>query len=119
MSRRRTRKACRSSKRAAQYEHARRRAMNRFGLKLTKQIHNEIVSKIYLNGSTLVEKQSNRISVHDVEVGDETYRVVYDCVRKVLVTFLYHEEDEWPTNSTKETPSQPPSLISEFGCEPT
>lgn len=116
MSRRSTRKACRRNKRAAQFEHARRRAMTRYGIKLTLNMHDRIVSKIYLNGSTLVERQSNRISIHDVSVEGKVYRVVYDNTRKVLVTFLYQDMDGWPSDSSTETKSPRPSPISNHGC---
>lgn len=109
MSRKRTRKECRKSKRAAQFEHARKRAMIRYGLRLTKEMHDTIVSKIHMTGSTLVERQSNRISVHDVKVDGELYRVVYDSNRKVLVTFLYQDKDAWPIKSSRGTSPQLPS----------
>lgn len=110
MSRRSTRKECRRSKRAAQFEHARKRAMTRYGLRLTKHVHDTIVALIHVSGSTLVKRQSNRVSVHDVTLDEETYRVAYDCQRKVLVTFLYQDdEDEWPTRSSMETSPTPPS----------
>lgn len=116
MSRKRTRKECRRSKRAAQFEHARKRAMTRYGLRLTTEIHDELISKIHVAGSTLVERQSNRISVHDVKLDGQVYRVVYDNTRKVLVTFLYKDEDAWPIKSSMETQQQQPSSTSKPGC---
>jgi hypothetical protein len=70
--------------------------MDRYGLHLTEQVHGAIVAKIHANQTTPVERQSARISVHDVEHHDALYRVVYDRRRKVLVTFLYMSKSEWP-----------------------
>jgi len=79
-------------------QHARRRASERYGLSLTDQLHTEIVKQIQTSKSQLIEKQSNRISVHDVIVNDETIRVVYDRDRKLIVTFLYKDESlSFPT----------------------
>ena len=119
MSRRRTRKACKRDKRSAQFEHARRRALIRYGLRLTRRLHDTIVGKIHISGSTLIERQSNRISVHDVKLNGKMYRVVYDSNRKVLVTFLYQDEDEWPIKSSTGMSPQQPSPISSHGCDPT
>ena len=108
MSRRSTRKECKRSKRAAQFEHARKRAMTRYGLKLTTEVHDDIVARIHVSGSTLVRRQSNRVSIHDVLLNAKTYRVAYDCQRRVLVTFLYRDENEWPTKSLRGTSPTPP-----------
>lgn len=118
MSRKRTRKNCRRSKRAAQFEHARKRAMTRYGLRLTRAVHDHFIKNIHVNGSTLVERQSHRISIHDVKLNDVTYRVVYDSTRKVLVTFLYKEDDEWPIKRSMVTKQPQPSPTSKPGCDP-
>lgn len=47
-----------------------------------------IVKKIQDGASVFVEKQSHRISVHDVWVNGEQLRVVYDGERKIPVTVL-------------------------------
>lgn len=51
------------------------------------------------NGNAkFVERQSLRLTVWDVKLGDAMARVIYDSIRKQLVTFLPSEtmEDEHP-----------------------
>jgi len=79
-------------------QHARRRASERYGLSLTDKLHAQIVKQIQTSKSKLIEKQSNRISIHDVTIGEDLVRVVYDRERKLIVTFLYKDESlRFPT----------------------
>jgi hypothetical protein len=68
--------------------HASRRSLERVGVVLDPSTHKRIVLDIQEGRSTPIEKQSHRISVHQVELAGETVKVVYDRTRKVIVTVL-------------------------------
>ncbi len=78
----------------AQRRHAERRFLQRTGVILTDQLHDQLIAKIRRGGPgiTLVEKQSNRVSIWDVihEIKNEevTLRIVYDRMRRNIATIL-------------------------------
>lgn len=73
------------------FRHAQLRARERYGIRLTKELHAQIVKAIQDQKSVHVETQSHRVSVHDIDCGGTRARVVYDRQRKALVTFLPKE----------------------------
>jgi len=82
------------SKSTAQRIHAKRRFEKRTGIKLTPKLRRELSAKI-LSKTTeaeLVYKQSNRVSIydveHEVEGKREIFRLVFDRMRKNIVTIL-------------------------------
>ena len=79
------------SKRKDQQRHARNRAMERLGLNIGANSQDEIVRMIQQGECTFVRKDSNRVSVFDVEFKQETLRVVYDKQRKSLATIMTGE----------------------------
>jgi len=79
------------TKKQAQNVHARRRFQQRFGISLTKELKDEILDTIHKGWANFVEKQSNRISLFDVFVKGKKIRVVYDKMRKNIVSALYPE----------------------------
>jgi hypothetical protein len=82
----------RKSKAKCQQAHARKRAMERYGIDLSRAKQEEIIGLIKANKAQFVEKQSNRITVFRVVLDDKMFRVVYDKQRKSLVTVLPQEE---------------------------
>jgi len=82
--------------------HSWRRALERYGLDLTDELRKEIIDQIRSGKSTAVEKQSERLSIHDVHVAGQRVRVAYDKSRGALVTFLFLDDKdyavtgEWP-----------------------
>jgi hypothetical protein len=73
----------------AQRLHARRRAVERYGIEMGRATRQEILASIRGSRSTCVERQSHRVSIHDVVLGDGvTVRVVYDRQSKEIVSFL-------------------------------
>jgi hypothetical protein len=76
-------------KKTCQNRHARRRAAARFGINMGPRFHEELVTAIQTGKASFVEKQSNRISVWDVDYEGKVARIVYDRIRKQIVTFLY------------------------------
>lgn len=84
-------------KRKAQQRHARRRASERLGVRLSKHDIAEICKQITSGKARLIEKQSNRVSVFEVMVAGQQTHAVYDRQRKTIVTFLHPDGDPWKT----------------------
>lgn len=87
----------RTAKATAQFKHAQRRASERYGIILTRHRYEELVRKIQSQQGVFLGRQSNRLSVWQVEamavgeLGDDVpvkANVVYDRERKTVVTFL-------------------------------
>jgi hypothetical protein len=77
--------------------------VERYDIYLTDALRKEIVGKIQEGKSKPVEKQSGRLSVHDVELDEgKVVRVVYDKKRQQIVTFLYQD----PTDYLKPGPGR-------------
>lgn len=74
--------------------HALKRAWDRFGLR--ERDVQVVVEMVQQGRSTLVEKQSNRISIHQVEFNGQRMHVAYDKVHKAPVTFLYPDQQDYP-----------------------
>ena len=74
--------------------HSRRRAYERYGIELGPASRKAIVGAIQGGLSRPVERQSLRVTVHDVEFDGGVVRVVYDSRRKELVTFLPTPESD-------------------------
>lgn len=86
-----------TSKKDLQKKHAKRRFQTRVGISLTKELHNILVKKIQKGQAVKFEKQSNRVSIWDINVLGmfpdnpeiKDLRVVYDSNTKNIVTLLY------------------------------
>lgn len=76
------------NKQKAQRIHAKRRAYERYGLQLNKASYQDIVKLIQIGQTVCVERQSSRISVHELVYQGAKMRVVYDKTRKTIATFL-------------------------------
>ena len=87
------------NKRQAQKRHARRRALERYGINLGPHTHTVLVGQIRNGTSRFVARQSHRVTVHDVTVDDRTLRVVYDTLRGQIVTVLPPDGDRLTTRS--------------------
>lgn len=83
----------RKGKALAQEKHSQRRAHDRYGVALGARVQAEIVAKIQEGKSTPLWRTSNRVTVHDVALEDQTYRVAYDAQRKTIATFLSLDMD--------------------------
>ena len=87
-------KVARGGKSYAQGRHAERRFLQRTGIVLTHELHGRLTAKIQRDDSDVVfvEKQSNRVSVwdvtHKVEGEKITFRIVYDKMRRNIITVL-------------------------------
>ncbi len=76
------------SKAASQEIHARRAAKKRYGADLGLLGMCEIRDQIQEGRSRLLERQSNRVAIHEVQWGGQAMVAVYDAQRHTLVTFL-------------------------------
>lgn len=85
----------------AQKNHARRRFNERYGIKLTQNVWDQILFQISSGSAVLIEKQSLRVKVYDVTInlskndvlgtvqpGKVRVRIVYDKLRSTIVTAL-------------------------------
>ena len=77
------------NKAKAERIHARRRALERYGVEMGPATRRRIVSAIQRGDATFVRRRSLRVSIFDVALGDVApMRVVYDRKRKELITVL-------------------------------
>ena len=79
------------SKAKAQFIHTRSRLAQRYGIRLTRRGMSEICRKIQAGKAKCLEKQSNRISLFEIECSGDIIRVAYDSIRKTLATVLPKE----------------------------
>lgn len=88
-----------ASKKELQKRHAKKRFQTRLGISLTNELHNFLVRKIQKGEAVKIEKQSNRVSIWDINVGGlfkenpeiDSLRVVYDSNTKNIVTILFKD----------------------------
>lgn len=88
-----------ATKKELQKKHAKKRFQTRYGISLTPELHKLLVRKIQKGEAVKVEKQSNRVSIWDIDVSNclpdspevEELRVVYDSNTKNIVTILYKD----------------------------
>lgn len=76
------------SKAASQEMHALRAAKKRYGVEVGLLGMCDIRDQIQGGRSRLLERQSNRVAIHEVHWAGERMVVVYDSLRHTLVTFL-------------------------------
>lgn len=76
------------SKAKSQRKHAKRRALSRYGLALSRHHLDAIVLQIQSGKAKFVERQSNRVTLWEVSYEGHILPVVYDKIRKTCVTFL-------------------------------
>lgn len=85
----------RKRKADAQRRHAYSRGLLRYDIELTDELHKRLVRAVQRNETTPVEKQSNRVSVHELDIDGEPVRFVYDRLRKTVVTFLHRDPSKY------------------------
>lgn len=82
------------NKSAAQRAHAKRRALERYGLEINRHQMREIVKQIQSGKAKHLLTQSNRTSVKLVSFNNTELIAVYDKLRKNIVTFLPNKEQK-------------------------
>ena len=81
------------NKKKASTVHLKRRFYERYNLEITNQDIKEMVRKIQNQQAEFIERQSNRITIWKLQFRDKDYTIVYDKVRKSIVT-VFPEMDE-------------------------
>lgn len=79
-------------KKKAQQIHARRRAMARFGITFGRGRQAEAIRQIQSQKARFLKRQSNRVSIWEVEVEGVKMVAVYDASRKAIATVMKPEE---------------------------
>lgn len=77
-----------NDKSEAQNRHAKRRAMERYGIDLNRHKRLEMVHMIQNGKAECVRKQSHRVSIFSLQYEGKEVIVVYDRQRKTLASFL-------------------------------
>lgn len=76
-------------KRKNQIKHARRRFKARFDISLNDNQYKQIVNRIKKGRADFVRRQSNRVTIWDLDFEGQLIRVVYDKKTSAVVTALY------------------------------
>ena len=76
-------------KRKNQIKHARRRFEARFDISLNSNQYTQLVNRIKKGKAEFVRRQSNRVTLWDIEFEGNLIRVVYDKKTSAIVTALY------------------------------
>jgi hypothetical protein len=80
------------SKAKKQSRHARRRARERYALDLHQDAQQQIIRMIQDGEARFIRRQSQRVSLWEVEHDGLRLPIVYDRKRKTIVTVLPQEE---------------------------
>ena len=72
-----------------QKRHAKKRFWERYEIRLTDEIHAQLVRAIQRGRFKCVEKQSLRVSIFEGELDGKKMHFVYDRVRHQIVTVMY------------------------------
>ncbi len=78
-------------KSTSQKIHAVKRHKERYGFSISESDYNAIVNLVKLGNSKFLFSQSNRTSFRTVSFNSKQYFIVYDKIRKTIVTFLTEE----------------------------
>lgn len=85
-------------KEAAQIAHFKKRCKERYAINVNRSLYKDMVSLIGSNRAVFIEKQSNRVTVFwlylEKEYEGTRIKVVYDKIRKTLITALPLENQE-------------------------
>lgn len=83
-----------NKKRLAQIRHAKRRALERFGVELSEEDYINLVKRLQANEFMALDgRQSNRVTLYYIPLGGKTSVAVYDRHRKTIVTFMFQAAD--------------------------
>ncbi len=78
-----------TGKKRNQIKHARKRFKKRFQIDINDNQYIQIINKIQKGRAEFIRRQSNRVSVWDVDFEGKLIRVVYDKKTTAIVTALY------------------------------
>jgi primosomal protein N'' len=77
-----------ASKTKSIYQHAKRRAEERYGINLSRDLYRQVSKMIQSGQSEFVEKQTLTRTVHYVELNGHRCKVVYSKKYRGVTTFL-------------------------------
>lgn len=77
-----------ASKQHCQIRHAKMRAMERFNLNLSDVQYKQMCSMIKQGKCKIIDKQSSRVSIHELNWEGKNLVVAYDKERHTIITFL-------------------------------
>lgn len=80
------------TKKKSEQLHAKRRALERYNLELTRDVRDELRGQIKKQKGKFLYRESRRVTVWEVVRQEQTYKVVYDKLRGEIITFLPPEE---------------------------
>jgi hypothetical protein len=72
------------------HRHAGKRALCRYGISLNNKDFSQLVELIQTGKSQCIHVSSNTRTIHLVTYNNINYKVVYDKVRKAIITCLPH-----------------------------
>lgn len=72
----------------SQRKHAKKRLLQRFGILANREKYKQLCTMIMSGHSIPIVKQSNRISIHEVEFEGKKLKCVYDRNRHNIVSVL-------------------------------
>ena len=75
--------------------HASKRALQRYGISITKEDRKRLIELVRSNGTTIVEQQSGRVSIHEAEHEGQVVRFAYDKSRGAIITFLHRDPEKY------------------------
>lgn len=83
------------SKKQGQHVHAKKRALERYGLSYNRIVRKEIIKQIQnRQNARFLEKKTNRIVIWLVRHNEIEYKIAYDKHRKNIASFLPLEAKE-------------------------
>jgi hypothetical protein len=80
------------TKEQCQIRHAKLRAHERYGLRLTDHEYTNICHSIRKGSGKIIFKQSNRVTIHKLIWKEIEMTVAYDKARGTIITFLPNSE---------------------------
>ncbi len=89
---RKSKKLSTVDKRYAQREHFKKRMFERYGITVNRTLYRDMVNMVQRSDGIFLGQQSNRLKVWRLFVHDQHITIVYDSIRKELVTATPPEE---------------------------
>ena len=77
-----------TTKRQAQYIHAKKRALKRYGITFNKDMLKCIKDQIRTGDAILVQDKTNRLKIYIANISERKIPILWDAERLMVVTFL-------------------------------
>ena len=102
---RKKKKKAADSKTKGQRIHAKKRASERYGLKINREIIKQCIQMIQNGEAKFLCKSSNTRTLFELTLEGKRVKVVYDKVRKNIATFLPEKIKEVPNEDERSYPT--------------